>query len=86
MLDLREPPGQSVRRDEQDEDVFWAQHDPQVEQCYGGQWVVPLGRRIVAHGTDVEIVIQEAARVSHLSRDGLVACAVPQPNDWLADA
>ena len=86
MLDLRESPGQPVGEVEHDDDAFWAQHDLGVEQSYGGQWVVPFRRRIVAHGTDLEAVLEEAACATHRTRDELVVCAVPRPNDWLADA
>jgi hypothetical protein len=70
----------------QNDDIFWAQHDPSVEQHYAGQWVVPVQRRIVSHGTDLDAVLDEAARVTRRRRDEIVACAIPHPNDWLADA
>ncbi len=85
MLDLRELPGTRAAKAGH-EDASWAQHDPWVEQCYAGEWVVAVGRRIVAHGTDLAAVLEEAAHVTQRSRDELVACAIPQPQDWLADA
>jgi hypothetical protein len=68
------------------EDVYWAQHDAEVEKCYGGQWVVPLERRIVAHGSDPETVLREAALVTQRPAEELAVCAVPHPQNWLADA
>lgn len=85
MLDLQESPTEHASPVEPD-DAYWAQHDPGVEQCYAGQWVVPVRRRIVAHGTDLAAVLEEAERATHRRRDELVACAIPQPQDWLADA
>jgi hypothetical protein len=82
------PSSQSVPGEEQkrNEDAYWAQHDPQVEKQYGGQWVVPHERKIVAHGTDLTSVLQEAARLTNRRPDELVVCAIPQANSWLASA
>lgn len=68
------------------DDAFWAQHDPAVEYKYAGQWVVPFERRIVANGADLEAVLEQAARVTHRSKGELLVCAIPHPDDWLADA
>ncbi len=85
MLDLQELGTEHASQVEPD-DAYWAQHDARVEQCYAGQWVVPFGRLIVAHGADLAAVLEDAERATGLSRDELVACAIPQPQDWLADA
>ncbi|HLN30530.1 MAG TPA: hypothetical protein VK395_22490 [Gemmataceae bacterium] len=68
------------------EDAEWAQHDPQVEESYGGWWVVPFERTIVAHGANPAAVLKEAARLTQRSPEELVACAIPHPDNWLADA
>jgi Family of unknown function (DUF5678) len=70
----------------QNDDLFWAQHDPSVEEHYAGEWVVPIQRRIVSHGKDLDAVLEEAARVTCRRKEELVACAIPHPDDWLADA
>jgi Family of unknown function (DUF5678) len=67
-------------------DADWAKSDPEVEKRFAGQWVVPFERRIVAHGEDLEKVLQEAERLSFLPRERLVVCGVPHPESWLADA
>ena len=74
------------QRQKRQEDVHWAQHDPQVENSYGGQWVVPYEGRIVAHGTNPQDVLQEASRITRLDVGDLLVCAIPQARSWLADA
>jgi hypothetical protein len=59
------------------EDVRWAQLDPEVQAQYRGQFVVPFGRRIIAHGLDAAAVLAEAAlatgcRVEQLALVGIV--------------
>ena len=71
---------------DQHNDATWAQHDPTVEQIYGGQWVVAVDRKIVAHGTDPGLVLQEAARLTGRNPDDLIVCGIPHPDDWLVDA
>jgi hypothetical protein len=68
------------------EDIYWAQHDPQVEQLFGGQWVVPFQGRILAHGEVAAEVLAEAARLIQKRPEELLVCAVPQSKEWLIDA
>ena len=49
---------------QQHEDMSWALQDPEVQLKYRGQYVVPYQRRIVAHGTDVTLVREEAMRAT----------------------
>lgn len=67
-------------------DANWAQHDPTVEQLYGGRWVVAVDRKIVAHGDDPGLVLEEAARLTGREPDELVVCGIPSAESWLADA
>lgn len=67
-------------------DADWAQHDPQVEERYGGQWVVAYKGKIVAHGNDPTAVLQDAARVTQRPVDELLVCAIAHPDSWIADA
>lgn len=64
---------------QQEEDVHWALHDPDVLANYTGQFVVPVDRRIVAHGEDVEAVLEEAARVTGRDPDRLPICGIDDP-------
>ena len=66
--------------------VFWAQHDPDTEELYAGQWVVAHEGKIVAHGIDIELVRREAARITGREPEELVVCAIPRAESWLADA
>ena len=68
------------------DDAHWAQHDPDVEILYGGQWVVVQERTIIAHGTDPAKVRAEAAKILHCRPEELILCAVPHSDSWLADA
>ena len=62
--------------DRQQEDIEWTSGDPDVQQKYVGQYVVPFERRIVAHGTDLEEVLREATRVTGRPADELPHCAI----------
>ena len=70
----------------QHDDATWALRDPTVEQHYGGQWVVAVDRKIVAHDTDPSLVLPEAARITGRTPDDLIVCGIPHPDDWLVDA
>src|SRR5438128_4970162 len=72
--------------DNREEDANWAQHDPQVEERYGGQWVVAYQRKIVAHGTDATAVLGEAVRLTQRPPEELLVCAIPHSHSWLAEA
>lgn len=76
----------SESRADQNDAAYWAQHDPTVEQLYGGRWVVAVDRKIVAHGTDPGLVLQEAARITGRNPDDLIVCGIPHPDDSLVDA
>jgi hypothetical protein len=64
---------------QQEEDVRWAQHDPEVLANHIGEFVVPFDRRIVAHGRDMESVLEEAARVTGRDPDRLPICGIDDP-------
>lgn len=57
----------------------WAQHDPEVLANHIGEFVVPFDRRIVAHGRDMESVLEEAARVTGRDPDRLPICSIDDP-------
>lgn len=71
---------------EQYDSADWAQHDPAVEELYGGQWVVAVDRKIVAHGADPGLVLKAAAVITGKNPDELIVCGIPHPDDWLVDA
>jgi hypothetical protein len=52
------PPAELQRQ----EDIRWAQHDPEVQARHRGEFVVPYRRKVVAHGTHAAVVLAEAAR------------------------
>jgi len=64
---------------QQEEDVQWALHDPEVLASYTGEFVVPVERRIVAHGADIEAVLGEAARVTGRDPESLPICGIDDP-------
>jgi hypothetical protein len=64
---------------QQGEDCRWARHDPEVQAKYIGEFIVPYRRQIIAHGTDIEAVLAEAARVTGLKPDDLPVCGVDDP-------
>jgi hypothetical protein len=82
----RTPVEEVAMEHQRNDDAHWAQHDPQVQELYAGQWVVALNHRIVAHGSDPRAVLVEGCKVTQKSSDELTVCAVPHPDSWLADA
>jgi len=68
--------------EDQDNDLYWAQHHPQLELEFGGQWVVPYRGEIISHGSDPSEVFKKASQVVPVANDRLVVCAVPHPNTW----
>ena len=64
---------------QQAEDARWATHDLEVLDKYMGQFVVPYRRQIVAHGYDVEAVLEEASRVTGLRPEELPICGIDDP-------
>ena len=64
---------------QQEEDVRWALHDPEVLANYVGEFVVPVDRRIVAHGQDIESVLEEAARLTDRVPERLPVCGIDDP-------
>jgi ABC-type cobalamin/Fe3+-siderophores transport system ATPase subunit len=64
---------------QQEEDVRWALHDPNVLANYVGEFVVPVDRRIVAHGQDIESVLTEAARLTGRNPERLPICGIDDP-------
>ncbi|MBI3461760.1 MAG: hypothetical protein HY000_01685 [Planctomycetes bacterium] len=61
------------------EDCRWAERDPEILAKYVGQFVVPYRRQIVAHGFDIELVLQEAVRVTGKKPNELPICAIDDP-------
>lgn len=47
------------------EDITWAQQDPDVQSRFRGEFVVPVGKQVVAHGYEAEQVLQEASQVTN---------------------
>lgn len=68
-----------IATDRQQEDLEWACTDPEVQQRYAGQYVVPFERRIVAHGNDLEQVLRDAVAVTGKSVDELADCIIFDP-------
>ena len=64
---------------QQEEDVQWALHDPEGLANHTGEFVVPVDRRIVAHGEDIEAVLGEAARVTGRDPERLPICVIDEP-------
>lgn len=81
MIDVR-PITPAERR--QIEDAQWATNDGDVREKYQGQFVVPFGRKIVAHGYEVETVLNQAALATGLSLDELPLCSIDDPLQDLA--
>ena len=69
---------------QQTEDAQWATRDPQVLAMYVGEFVVPYRRQIVAHGHDIEAVLEEAARVTGLRPEELPVCGIDDPLEYLS--
>jgi hypothetical protein len=61
------------------EDMHWARHDPDVQNKYIGQFVVPFQRQIVAHGTNLVTVLEEAARLTGRKPEELPVCGIDDP-------
>jgi len=61
------------------EDVRWAREDPEVLAHFSGEFVVPYGRKIVAHGTDAAVVLAEAARITGRQLEELPLVGVIDP-------
>src|SRR5260370_1489304 len=61
------------------EDEAWATHDDTVQTAYRGEFVVPFGRRIIAHGTNAEQVLKEAAAVAGCDADELPLLGIDNP-------
>jgi hypothetical protein len=68
-----------AEHDRAPEDVEWALHDPEVLANYTGEFVVPVDRRIVVHGEDIEAVLGEAARVTGRDPERLPVCGIDDP-------
>jgi len=64
---------------QEEEDAHWALHDPVVLASYTGQFVVPVDRRIVAHGEDIELLLREAAGVTGRDPERLPVCGIDDP-------
>ena len=61
------------------EDTHWASHDPEIQVKYMGQFVVPFHRQVVAHGTNLAAVLDEAARVTGRKPEELPVCGIDDP-------
>lgn len=64
---------------QQSEDCRWVLHDPEIQAKYIGEFVVPYHRQIIAHGTDIEAVLAEAARITGLKEEELPVCGIDDP-------
>ena len=58
------------------DDMHWADADPQVNDQYRGEYVVPYMRRIVAHGHDLKQVLAEAAQATGRRPEELPVIAI----------
>jgi hypothetical protein len=67
-----------LSREEQERfaDLDWASQDPEVQTRYPGEIVVPFGRKIVAHGTCLQAVLQEAEKATGCKAEELPVVAV----------
>jgi hypothetical protein len=61
------------------QDAIWAQHDGEVQAKYQGEFVVPVGRRIIAHGRNAAEVLAEAARVTGKRAEELPLVGIVNP-------
>ena len=62
--------------DRRHQDQKWAaEHSGELAE-HAGQYLVPCESRIVAHGTDLESVLNEASLVTGKRRDELVFCVI----------
>jgi hypothetical protein len=61
------------------EDISWAQCDPDVQGKYRGEFIVPRGRTIVAHGHDVAVVLEEASRILGCKKEDLPLVGIVDP-------
>ena len=60
-------------------DAAWAEEDPQVTASYPGEFVVPYGRCVVAHGRDVQAVLSEATAKTGRTIEELVVVGIDAP-------
>lgn len=60
-------------------DAAWAEEDSQVLASYPGEFVVPYRRRIVAHGRDVQAVLNEATAKTGRKIEELVVVGIDAP-------
>jgi hypothetical protein len=61
------------------DEIRWALHDPDVQQRYSGQFVVPWGRTVVAHGPVAAAVLEEAARLTGRKPEELPLVRIVDP-------
>jgi hypothetical protein len=61
------------------DDETWALQDAEVQARYRGQFVVPFGRKIVAHGPEAERVLEEAARATGRRVEDLPLLGIDDP-------
>jgi hypothetical protein len=61
------------------EDARWAKQNPDVLTHYGGEFVVPYERKIVAHGKDAAAVLAEAARITGRQAEELPLVGIIDP-------
>ena len=64
---------------QQHEDMCWVLQDAEVRAKYSGQYVVPYQRQVVAHGTDVTLVREEAMRITGKKAEELPVVPVVDP-------
>jgi hypothetical protein len=61
------------------DEIRWALEDPEVLARYCGQFVVPWGRTIVAHGDVAAVVLDEAARLTGKKPEELPLVPIVDP-------
>jgi hypothetical protein len=64
-------------------DADWVSQNPDLEQRYGGLWVVAYRHEIVASGTDPVEVRRQAADKTGLPPESLIVCAIPSSGDLI---
>ena len=66
-------------------DAGWAMHDAEVQRRFHGKWVVAFQRKVIAHGTDPNVVLDQACQTASGQNHRLVFCATDQA-EWLSHA
>lgn len=57
-------------------DMDWAMTDPEVRRKYWDQYVAVYQKRILAHGTDAEKVLDEAAKATGVPENRIMVVGI----------